>query len=438
MQHPPICRLRQFTVLVLLTLLFGGAVACGPADRYFRDISYGPQLNIVGQMEVSAADAQKGRAYRVEYAAENQPKQITFLFNGKEGFHGSELSAAVVKFEYPEDGSVIHTFLDVDGEPATAVHGGIYRRRVAVEGDTMTITFIDETGATVEDNSGSTGNERSITRDENGRITVTRSIASEDATGNIAGDEVHWNERGLAAEVRFFDQAGKPALNNAGWARAEFKYDERGALTESRYFDKQDRPVQGMHCGPVERRTVNDLGQVTERRCLTADGKPSAKGTTISRYSYELKDDHYEVTVEYLNAEEKPVTDDVTRTVYRTDRTLYPVETRNYGADGKLRDRSYAGAVQIVKRDKYGRPLEERQLDQNEKPFTVGLLNFSIERNHYEGARLVRREFFDANDKPVIHGYYNYAAMEIKVEDDGTEYIIFFDTKGKQLEKRKL
>jgi hypothetical protein len=227
-------------------------------------------------------------------------------------------------------------------------------------------------------------------------------------------EKKHFDETGkkLSSEAAFFDNEGKPIIDERGYHRFILKYDERENIIEALLFDIEDKPTlykDGFHKIASK---YDDRGNRTEQAYFDTDGKPTLHKNGYHRYTAKYDDRGNQTEWAFFDTEGKP-------TLHKDGFHRY---TSKYDDRGNEIERAFF--------DLNGQPLKTeivvKEVQPDGQAEKLGIKSGDI-FTHYDGKPLRYSFQFDtAHDAQPPDG----SPKELKVLRDGQE-LIFMISPGK-------
>ena len=262
---------------------------------------------------------------------------------------------------------------------------------------------------------------------------------------NIAGWVSVYDDNGQEIERSFFNDKNKPSLCAEGYAKCTYTYDELGNQTSYRYYNLNGSLV--MINGEAGcNYKYDERGNILEDMSVGVDGSLAA-GKLIVRYKYDNLDNQIESALYGRNNNPKVNSANYHKVTYKYNSRNQCVETKYYGADGKLtRFNNDKYAVEKDEYDNRGNRIETRYFGTDEKPICCNEGWAFSTREFNAMGNIIKQSFYGIDGKPtdpnimVPEGFVEYdkwGNMSYIAAGDGHGNLIYNPQTGCSITRRE-
>lgn len=242
-----------------------------------------------------------------------------------------------------------------------------------------------------------------------------------------------YDQRGFKIATSFYDDKGKPCMNDYQFSIMKSKYNKYGQEIESRYYDSHGKPVMAHDEYSICRMSYDEDGNQTGFAFFDADGKPCfvKEGYSSAKYSY--NESHFPIEETYYGIDGKPC---LRKEGYSKVINIYNgqdqlVEEKYYGTDGK--PCLIEGGLSIVRYayDERGNVCEESCYGTKGEPL-ICENNYHKRRIVYnDRGKILEQSFYGIHDMPCIIGS-GYAYRCYTYDNKGNQASIeYYDSNRK-------
>ena len=350
----------------------------------------------------------KGRViYQASLDVDNQP-----MYNQAESFSSAE-------FRYdPISGKHLSTLytLSTNPEPGSEARQEVFYSGNGLESKRV---CLDVQGNVVVGKSGFAY--RYIYRKGNQRWLEYRDVNDQRFISDSIGyclKHTIYDERDRPVEWYFLDTDVKPIISpQDGYAGIRQEYDQWGNLTRWTYLDADKQPMPCPDLGSATIQQIhNEKGQIIEEAHYDAQGNlwaPPSYGYARIEWSFNA-DGSLALTTHYDDQNRLIIPDSVSSGGFRTeyDDAGRPLVLAYYDESGSLA--LHPGKAYAVLRYQYneeGRMTEEAYYDQYNRLTVVPEKGYAVLRLAYLDDHAAWWAYYGADDQPICHPEYGYAAL---------------------------
>ena len=242
-----------------------------------------------------------------------------------------------------------------------------------------------------------------------------------------------YDQRGFKIATSFYDDKGKPCMNDYQFSIMKSKYNKYGQEIETRYYDLHEKPVMAYDEYAILRMEYDKYDNITSFSAYDTNSKPCFVKKGYSSYQMLYDDSHRALEEKYFGTDGKPCLRDeaYSKVINIWNEQNQLLEERFYGVDGNpcLKE----GGISIVKYayDERGNKGEESYYGTNGEPiYCANGYHKKITRYNDMG---YEKEtcFFDTSNKPCMIGE-KYSCRRYTYDNKGRNTLVeYFDTNKK-------